>query len=263
MTRYAMALEYDGSRFHGWQTQRVGTTVQATLERAISLVAHHPVAVTAAGRTDTGVHAAFQVVHFDSDARRVERAWLLGTNTHLPKSAVVRWVQPVAEDFHARFSAQSRRYRYTIVNRSVRPAIGRERLSWIRLPLDVDAMQAASRCLIGVHDFTSFRTVACQAHSPVRDLRRIEFSREGDLIHMDIEANGFLHHMVRNIIGALVMVGHGAKPPGWVADILAARERAHAAPTFMPDGLYLSGIEYDPRFGLPETTARHPWNPHS
>ena len=255
MTRYAMALEYDGSRFHGWQTQRVGTTVQATLERAISLVAHHPVAVTAAGRTDTGVHAAFQVVHFDSDARRVERAWLLGTNTHLPKSAVVRWVQPVAEDFHARFSAQSRRYRYTIVNRSVRPAIGRERLSWIRLPLDVDAMQAASRCLIGVHDFTSFRTVACQAHSPVRDLRRIEFSREGDLIHMDIEANGFLHHMVRNIIGSLMQVGLGEQPGGWIAEVLAARDRTLAGVTAAPEGLVFVGPRYEHRFGLPDEVS--------
>lgn len=255
MTRYAMAVEYDGSRFHGWQTQRVGTTVQATLERAISLVAHHPIAVTAAGRTDTGVHAAFQVVHFDSGAQRVERAWLLGTNTHLPKSAVARWVMPVADDFHARFSAQSRRYRYTIINRFVRPAIGRERLSWIRRPLDVDRMQQASRCLIGLHDFTSFRTVACQAHSPVRDLRRIEFSQEHDLIHMDIEANGFLHHMVRNIIGSLMEVGHGAQPVEWIAEVLAARDRTLAGVTAPPEGLVFVGPRYDRRYGLPDEVS--------
>ncbi|MCC6561491.1 MAG: tRNA pseudouridine(38-40) synthase TruA [Xanthomonadales bacterium] len=255
MTRYALALEYDGSRFHGWQSQRVGTTVQATLEKAISQVAHHPIAVTAAGRTDTGVHAAFQVVHFDSEAKRVERAWLLGTNTHLPKSAVARWVMPIADDFHARFSAQSRRYRYTILNRLVRPAIARERLSWIRLPLDVDAMQAASRCLLGLHDFTSFRTVACQAHSPVRDLRHIEFSREGDLIHMDIEANGFLHHMVRNIIGSLMQVGHGEKPGDWIAKVLAARDRTLAGVTAPPEGLVFIGPRYERRFGLPDEVS--------
>lgn len=255
MTRYAMAVEYDGSRFHGWQTQRDRVSVQSTLEAAIAKVAHHPIAVTAAGRTDTGVHAAFQVVHFDSDAQRVERAWLLGTNTHLPKSAVARWVMPVADDFHARFSAQSRRYRYTILNRFVRPAIGRERLSWIRLPLDHAAMQAASRCLIGVHDFTSFRTVACQAHSPVRDLRRIEFSRDADLIHMDIEANGFLHHMVRNIVGSLMQVGHGEKPAEWIAEVLAARDRTLAGVTAPPEGLVFIGPRYDRRYGLPDEVS--------
>jgi tRNA pseudouridine38-40 synthase len=255
MTRYAMAVEYDGSRFHGWQTQRDRVSVQATLEAAIAKVAHHPIAVTAAGRTDTGVHAAFQVVHFDSDAERVERAWLLGTNTHLPKSAVARWVMPVAADFHARFSAQSRRYRYTILNRLVRPAIGRERLSWIRKPLEVEAMQAASRCLIGLHDFTSFRTVACQAHSPVRDLRHIEFSREADHIHMDIEANGFLHHMVRNIIGSLMVVGHGEQPREWIAEVLAARDRTRAGVTGPPEGLVFIGPRYDRRFGLPDEVS--------
>jgi tRNA pseudouridine38-40 synthase len=255
MTRFALALEYDGARFHGWQTQRVGTTVQATLEAALSKVADHPVAVVAAGRTDTGVHAAFQVVHFDSDARRSERAWLLGTNTNLPGAAVARWVMPVADDFHARFSAQSRRYRYTIVNRFVRPALARERLSWIRLPLDEARMQAASRCLIGVHDFTSFRTVACQAHSPVRDLRRIEFAREGDLIHIEIEANGFLHHMVRNIVGSLLEVGHGEKPIEWIADVLAARDRTLAGVTAPPEGLVFVGPRYDRRFGLPDEVS--------
>ncbi|MBK6436941.1 MAG: tRNA pseudouridine(38-40) synthase TruA [Rhodanobacteraceae bacterium] len=255
MTRYALAIEYDGSRFHGWQTQRDRASVQATLEAAIAQVAHHPVAVVAAGRTDTGVHAQFQVVHFDSDAERVERAWLLGTNTHLPKSAVARWVMPVNTDFHARFSARSRRYRYTIVNRLVRPAIGRERLSWIRKPLDVEAMQAASRCLLGIHDFTSFRTVACQAHSPVRDLRHIEFSREADLIHMDIEANGFLHHMVRNIIGSLMLVGHGEQSCEWIAEVLAARDRTRAGITGPPEGLVFIGPRYERAFGLPDEVS--------
>jgi tRNA pseudouridine38-40 synthase len=251
MTRYAMAVEYDGSRFHGWQTQRDRTSVQSVVEQAIAKVAHHPVVVVASGRTDTGVHAEHQVIHFDSDANRVERAWLLGTNTHLPKAVVARWVQPVADEFHARFSARSRRYRYTILNRLVRPAIGRERLSWIRLPLDADAMQAASRCLVGLHDFTSFRTVACQAHSPVRDLRRIAFSRDGDLIHMDIEANGFLHHMVRNIVGSLMQVGHGERPADWIAEVLAARDRTLAGVTAPPEGLVFIGPRYEADCGLP------------
>lgn len=251
MTRYAMAVEYDGSRFHGWQTQRVGSTVQATVEDAIGHVAHHPVAVVASGRTDTGVHATHQVIHFDSDAQRVERAWLLGTNTHLPKSVVARWVVPVPEAFHARFSAQSRRYRYSILNRLVRPALARERLSFVRKPLHMDLMQEASRCLLGMHDFTSFRTVACQAHSPVRDLRRIEFTRDGDCIHMDIEANGFLHHMVRNIMGSLLQVGHGEQPVAWIATVLAARDRTIAGVTAPPEGLVFIGPRYERHFGLP------------
>lgn len=255
MTRYAMAVEYDGSRFHGWQTQRTGTTVQATLEKAIGAVAHHPIAVVASGRTDTGVHAEHQVVHFDSDAMRVERAWLLGTNTHLPNAVVARWVQPMPDDFHARFSAQSRRYRYTILNRFVRPALGRERLSWIRKPIVLEPMQEASRCLVGLHDFTSFRTVACQAHSPVRELRRLELSRDGDRIHMDIEANGFLHHMVRNIMGSLIQVGHGERPTGWIADVLAARDRTLAGVTAPPQGLVFVGPRYERRFGLPDEVS--------
>lgn len=255
MTRFALAVEYDGSRFHGWQTQRERVSVQQTLESALSRVADHAVAVTAAGRTDTGVHASCQVVHFDSDAARSGRAWLLGTNSNLPDAAVVRWVMPVTDEFHARFSAKSRRYRYTIVNRFVRPAIGRERLSWIRSPLDHEAMQAASRCLLGRHDFTSFRTVACQAHSPVRELRRIEFTRENDLIHMEIEANGFLHHMVRNIVGSLMQVGSGEKPAGWVAEVLAARDRTLAGVTAPPEGLVFLGPRYERRFGLPDEVS--------
>lgn len=251
MTRYAMAVEYDGSRFHGWQTQRVGTTVQSVVEQAIAKVAHHPIGVVASGRTDTGVHAEHQVIHFDSDAVRVERAWLLGTNTHLPKAVVARWVRPVSDDFHARFSAQARRYRYTILNRQVRPALTRECLSWIRKPLDDASMLVASRCLIGMHDFTSFRTVACQAHSPVRDLRRIEFRRDADRIVMDIEANGFLHHMVRNIMGSLIKVGHGEQPASWIAEVLAARDRTLAGVTAPPEGLVFVGPRYEARFGLP------------
>ena len=250
-----MAVEYDGSRFHGWQTQRTGSTVQSTLEKAISAVAHHPIAVVASGRTDTGVHARHQVVHFDSDAKRVERAWLLGTNTHLPKSVVARWVQPMPDDFHARFSAQARRYRYTIVNRFVRPALAREQLSWIRRPLDVAAMRDASRCLLGLHDFTSFRTVACQAHSPVRELRALQLQRDGDFIHMDIEANGFLHHMVRNIMGSLIDVGCGERPQHWIAEVLAARDRTLAGVTAPAEGLVFIGPRYERRFGLPDEVS--------
>lgn len=251
MTRYAMAVEYDGGAFHGWQTQRDRTSVQQVLESALSKIADHPVAVVAAGRTDTGVHARFQVVHFDSDAARSERAWLLGTTTLLPAAATVRWVMPVDASFHARFSARSRRYRYSILNRSVRPAIARQFLTWVRTPLDAARMHDGGQCLIGEHDFTSFRTVQCQAHSPVREIRQLALTREDDLIHMDIEANGFLHHMVRNIIGSLIDVGSGERPVSWIADVLAARDRSLAGVTAAPEGLVFVGPRYDRSFGLP------------
>jgi tRNA pseudouridine38-40 synthase len=261
VSRYALGVEYDGGDFLGWQRlSKPGepgeATVQQALETALSFVANTQVDTICAGRTDAGVHAACQVVHFDSDARRDPRGWMLGTTSRLPPSVCVRWCVPVGDDFHARFSAVARRYRYCILNRAVRPALGRQSLTWERLPLDTDAMHAAAQVLVGEHDFSAFRTVHCQAPHARRDLQAISVTRSGDTVTVDVQANAFLHHMVRNIVGSLLQVGRGERPPEWMAALLAGRDRTVAGPTAPPTGLVFLGPLYPVEFGLPdEVTA--------
>jgi len=253
--RIALGLEYDGASFKGWQTQPGGGTVQDALEAALAAIAGVPVRAQCAGRTDTGVHALIQVVHFDTEVDRPDSAWVKGVNTHLPRSIAVRWAARVPDDFHARFSALSRHYEYVLVNRPVRPALWEGRAGWFHLPLEIGRMRAAAAQLVGTHDFSSFRSAECQAASPVREMRRLEIRRDGEVLRFTLEANAFLHHMVRNIVGCLVYVGKGKYEPEWLAGVLAARDRALAAPTFGPQGLYLARIDYDPRWQLPLAPA--------
>lgn len=255
--RIALGIEYDGSRFLGWQTQPGGGTVQDALEAALAAIAGAEVNVTCAGRTDRGVHATAQVIHFDTPAVRPESAWVRGVNAILPESVAVLWARTVDDAFHARFSAVSRSYRYILLNRAVRPALAARHAGWFHHQLDVEAMRQASACLVGEHDFSAFRSSECQAKTPVRDVKRVQIERSGERIDFAITANAFLHHMVRNIIGTLVYVGKGKHPPGWVREVLASRERARAAPTFGPEGLYLEAVDYTPRWGLP-TGCRPP-----
>lgn len=254
--RYALGVEYDGGDFLGWQRlskpgEVGGDTIQQALETALSFVANERVDTICAGRTDAGVHAVCNVVHFDSDAPRAPRGWMLGATSRLPPSVCIRWCVPVADDFHARFSAFARRYRYRILNRPVRPALGRQYLTWERLPLDVDAMHAAAQALVGEHDFSAFRTVHCQAPHARRDLQAITVARSGDEVVIGVQANAFLHHMVRNIVGSLLVVGRGERPAGWIAELLAGRDRTVAGPTAPATGLVFRGPLYPSRFGLP------------
>jgi tRNA pseudouridine38-40 synthase len=244
--RIALGLEYEGSGFRGWQSQAGGGTVQDAVEAALSIVADAPTRVACAGRTDAGVHALAQVVHFDTTAARPTTAWVRGVNAHLPASVAVRWAQPVADEFHARFSARGRRYRYLLLNRPERPGLMARRVGWFHRPLDAQAMAEAAALLLGEHDFSAFRAVECQAKSPVKILRRADVARQGDLLVFDFEASAFLQHMVRNLVGALVYVGKGAHPPVWLGELLAGRDRARAAPTFEACGLYFAGVDYDP-----------------
>jgi tRNA pseudouridine38-40 synthase len=249
--RIALGVEYDGSGYYGWQSQPHGNTVQDVLQTALSGVAAQPVAVIAAGRTDTGVHALEQVVHFDTGVERPLSAWVRGTNALLPKNVSVLWAHAVPDEFHARFSAHGRSYRYLLLDRPVRPAIRHGKVGWFHLPLDVEAMRAAAAYLLGEQDFTAFRAAECQAKSPVKELHRLDIRREGELIVFELAANAFLHHMVRNLVGSLVYVGKGKHPPEWVRDVLESRSRALAAPTFAPDGLYFCSAEYEAKWGLP------------
>lgn len=249
--RIALGLEYDGGAFAGWQTQPGGNTVQDTLERALAAIAGAPVRVACAGRTDAGVHATAQVVHFDAPAPRPLNAWVRGVNSHLPDTIAVRWACEVPPTFHARFSARSRSYRYLLYNHPVRPALLAGKVGWFHLPLDLAAMRAAAALLVGEHDFSAFRAADCQAKSPVKTLHLARVRHAGPCIVFDFRANAFLHHMVRNMVGALVHVGKGARPPAWIAELLAGRDRSRAAPTFSPHGLYLSGVEYGPGWPLP------------
>jgi tRNA pseudouridine38-40 synthase len=242
--RYAAGIEYDGSAFLGWQRLSHGASVQGAVESALSYVADEALEVICAGRTDAGVHARCQVVHFDS-------AWLMGANSRLPSAVCLRWVQPVADDFHARYAATARRYCYTILNRPVRPAIGRACLTWERQPLDVARMHAAAQALLGEHDFSAFRTAACQARSPNRRVDAVRVRRADEQVVVDIQANAFLHHMVRNIVGSLLPVGRGERPVEWLAALLAGRDRAVAGSTAPPSGLLFVGPLYPSRFGLP------------
>ncbi|MFA6970400.1 MAG: tRNA pseudouridine(38-40) synthase TruA [Gallionella sp.] len=250
--RIALGVEYDGRPFCGWQSQPSGLTVQDTLQSVLSQIAAAPISVHAAGRTDTGVHGLEQVVHFDTEAVRPLSAWVRGVNTLLPASIAVRWAHPVSDEFHARFSAQGRSYRYLLINRSVRSAIHAGKTGWYHLPLDISLMREAAQCLLGEHDFSAFRAAECQAKSPVKYMNSIDIYQDGEMLVFDLSANAFLHHMVRNLVGCLVYVGKGKYPPQWLAEVLAGRERRHAAPTFSPDGLYLRRIQYDAKWGLPQ-----------
>jgi len=248
--RFACAVEYDGSDFCGWQRQDHARSVQADVEAALSKVADHPVLTSCAGRTDAGVHATWQIVHFETHAWRSERSWLLGTNSNLPADVRLLSITPVASGFHARFSALARRYRYVILNRPVASALLRQRVTWTRHRLDETRVSAAADYLVGEHDFSSFRAVACQAKSPVRTVYRLDVARRGNYLYLDIEANAFLHHMVRNIAGVLMTVGRGERDPDWVGDVLRKRDRTQGGVTAPAAGLYLVGVRYPQEFGI-------------
>jgi tRNA pseudouridine38-40 synthase len=251
MPRFAAGLEYDGRAYSGWQFQPGLATVQDVVQRALARVADSPIETVCAGRTDAGVHASAQVLHFDSAAARGERAWRLGANTYLPNDVSVLWVREVPEQFHARFSATARRYRYLILNRDSRPGLDTGRATWQRRPLDDALMNSAAQVLLGEHDFSAFRAVECQSKSPVRKVEALQVSRDGDWVRLDVTANAFLHHMVRNLAGLLMSVGEGDSPPERVAEVLASRDRRLNAATAPPDGLYLAGVRYPAEFGLP------------
>jgi tRNA pseudouridine38-40 synthase len=248
--RIALMVEYDGSQYHGWQAQTGLHTVQQVIETALTQVADHEVAVVCAGRTDTGVHATNQIIHFDSQSERTIRAWIHGANSFLPKDVCVKWGKEMSDDFHARYSALSRRYRYVIYNSSIRPALLRSNVTWQYRPLDHRLMHESSQCLLGEHDFTSFRSVECQSKTAMRHIQSIQVLRHGDLVSIEVCANAFLHHMVRNIAGVLIAVGSGRKDVLWVNEVLKAKDRRLGAETAPPYGLYLIGVDYPPAFGV-------------
>ncbi len=250
--KIALGIEYDGGHFNGWQSQRNGRGVQAVLEAALSRVADHPIQAVCAGRTDAGVHALEQVAHIETSARRTPRAWVFGTNVNLPPELNVLWARPVAARFHARFSATARHYRYLILNRPTRSALWAGRMTWECRPLDVDRMNAAAHYLIGEHDFSAYRARGCQAKSPIRRIFRLEARREGDQVCLEVSANAFLHHMVRNIAGVLMAVGGGKAEPSWAGEVLATRDRALGGVTAPPHGLYLARVDYPPDLFLAE-----------
>lgn len=266
--RWALGVEYDGRCFHGWQAQgpaphAVGDraagdllpTVQDALQSALSKIADVPVEVVCAGRTDAGVHATGQVIHFDTAVERPDTAWVRGVNAQLPDSCAVRWAKPVPSDFHARFSATGRHYRYILLNRPERPAVFAGRIGWYHRPLAADVMAEAAQSILGTHDFSSFRAAECQANSPIRTLTAARVIRHGDWLVFDFSANAFLQHMIRNLVGALIHIGKGGAAPAQMAGWLAQRDRTLAPPTFMPDGLYLTGVDYDVALGLPTQTG--------
>jgi tRNA pseudouridine38-40 synthase len=249
--RIALGIAYDGSPFEGWQTQPSGDTVQDRLEAALAAIAGTPVRVTAAGRTDAGVHATGQVVHFDVAVERPDSAWVRGTNAHLPEQIAVQWACVVGDAFHARYAATSRTYRYVLYDQPVRPSVFAGKAGWCHLPLDLHAMRAAAERVVGVHDFSAFRSAECQAKSPIRSMERVAIERRGEYLVFEFTANAFLHHMVRNLVGSLVYVGKGAHPPDWLNEVLASRDRTRAAPTFGPEGLYLTAVNYPSDWRLP------------
>src|SRR5262245_8326414 len=261
--RLALGVEYAGTSFTGWQSQPDGRALQDVLERGLGAIADQPISVAAAGRTDAGVHATMQVVHFDTLAERPDTAWVRGVNAHLPAEVAVRWSCRVLDDFHARFAASARHYTYLLENRSVRPAVLAGRVGWYHHRLDVDAMRAGAAMLAGTHDFSAFRAAECQAKSPVKTLARATIDRDDDTLRFDFSANAFLHHMIRNIVSALVHVGAGKAPPQWIGELLASRDRTRAAATYAADGLYFTGADYDARWNLPPTRAPLPWPPLS
>ncbi|WP_373387929.1 tRNA pseudouridine(38-40) synthase TruA [Pseudomonas alcaligenes] len=253
VSRIALGIEYKGARYRGWQRQEAGVpSVQEALERALSQVAAEPVSVICAGRTDAGVHASGQVVHFDTRVERPLKAWVMGGNAHLPADVSVTWAKVMPADFHARFKAFARRYRYVIYNDPIRPAHLAEEVTWNHRPLDVARMREAAAHLVGTHDFTSFRAVQCQAKSPVKTVHHLEVIEHGRFIVIDVRANAFLHHMVRNFAGVLMTIGAGEREPGWVGEVLAARDRRSGGVTAHPYGLYLVQVEYPQEFELPQ-----------
>jgi len=254
--RLALGIEYDGTEFSGWQRLTHGDTVQGALEKALSFVAACPVEVTCAGRTDAGVHGRCQVVHFDTEVQRDMRGWVLGTCSNLPTSVAVLWAQPVDEAFHARFSARSRRYRYRILNRPVRAALDARYVTWERLPLDAARMHEAAQVLVGEHDFTTFRAVSCQAAHARREVLAVSVRRENEQVEIEIEANAFLHHMVRNIVGSLLPIGRGEQPVSWMGELLEGRNRAVAGPTALASGLTFLGPRYEAHWGLPAEVSQ-------
>lgn len=251
MPRIALGIEYDGSAYAGWQHQSHARGVQSELERALAGVAGHQVSLTAAGRTDAGVHALMQVAHFDTSVARPGHAWALGGTAGSADDVTVLWAHVVPGHFHARHSALSRTYVYRILNRRMRPALDRLRVCWVRRPLDADLMDRAAQCLVGERDFSSFRAAECQSRTPMRRLVEIGVGRDGDVVEITVRANAFLHHMVRNIAGSLLLVGSGDRPEAWLGEVLAARDRTQAGPTAPPQGLYFAGVEYPLEFGLP------------
>lgn len=249
--RWALGLEYDGSRFCGWQTQPGGCSVQDALEAALQVIHGAPLKTVSAGRTDAGVHASAQVVHFDAQHMRPASAWVRGVNAHLPPGVSVLWARAVARDFDARRSALERCYRYLVLNRDVRPALLAGKVGWLHGTLDVAAMRQGATYLLGRHDFSAFRAAECQARSPVRELRQLSLQRQGDFLLFEFRANAFLHHQVRNMVGALLWVGLGRRPATWVGELLASRDRTRGAATFAAEGLYLSAVQYAAHWGLP------------
>jgi tRNA pseudouridine38-40 synthase len=252
-TRIACRVEYDGSAYHGWQSQPHLNvqTVQDQVDRALSVIADTPVRVHCAGRTDTGVHGFSQVIHFDPGVARSAKAWVIGGNSNLPRDIRLHWAVPVADDFHARFSARSRRYRYVIANTRIRPALLRDQVTWHRHPLAVAPMNAAAQALLGEQDFSAFRAASCQSRTPMRCVQSVAVLAHNGFIVLDIAANAFLHHMVRNIAGALLAVGDGRRPASWIAELLAGRDRSVAAETAPASGLYLVDVGYPAHFELP------------
>lgn len=252
--RIALGIEYNGAKYYGWQRQRDVDSVQKQLEQALSSIADHTVEVYCAGRTDAGVHATGQVVHFDSQNKRDLKAWTMGASTRLPEDIAVRWAHPVSDDFHARYSATARRYRYIIYNNRFRPAILGNGLSHYPLPIDEKLMHQAAQCLVGEQDFSAFRAVHCQSNTPNRLLHHINVTRQNDYVIIDIKANAFVHHMVRNIAGSLITIGRGLEPVEWMAQLLAGKDRTKAAATAKPGGLYLVEVDYPDAFDLPKVT---------
>jgi tRNA pseudouridine38-40 synthase len=259
--RIALGISYNGQAYEGWQSQPSGRTVQDHLEAALARFATVPVSTVCAGRTDAGVHGVMQVVHFDTEVRREDFSWVRGTNTFLPPDIAVQWARPVPAGFHARNSARARRYAYVLLESPVRPSVEAGRVGWVFRPLDEEAMREAAGHLLGEHDFTSFRASSCQSPTPVKRLQEVRISRRGPYWRFEFEANAFLHHMIRNIMGCLVYVGQGVHPPGWMREVLQARSRDAAAPTFSPDGLYFLGPLYEAQWALPSHAAAYDWLP--
>ena len=257
--RYALGIEYDGTAFFGWQRQSHAPSIQSSVEDALAVVANHPVSVICAGRTDTGVHARGQVVHFDSPSERSDRQWMLGINSNLPDSVRVVWIRAVDDSFHSRFGAFSRSYRYRIMNRWVRPAIGVSYYGWCRNALNEDSMNDAAQGLLGKHDFSAFRSAGCSAQHAVREVTSISVVRNGDIIDIDITANAFLYHMVRNIVGSLIAVGLGEKTPQWFEQVFTGKDRTLAGVTAESQGLCFMNVRYDPKYGLPDREKAFPY----
>ena len=261
----ALGVSYCGSAYEGWQSQLSGKTIQDKLELALSRFSVRPVRTLCAGRTDAGVHALMQVVHFDTPLQREAASWVRGTNAFLPTDIAVQWALPVSDQFHSRSSAIARRYAYVVLESPVRPSVEAGRVGWVYRPLDGSAMRQAAQHLLGEHDFTSFRAAQCQARSPVKTMNCIDITQRAGpgsrYWRFEFEANAFLHHMIRNIMGCLLSVGQGTNQPEWLREVVAARRRDAAAPTFSPDGLYFLGPVYEERYGLPTQTAAYDWLP--